>query len=347
MANITTLFILKRREDLTQPTSKCLSTGLYNSASFVHDMLVSQNIKSEISIVVDNNDIDREVTKHRPKYAIIEALWVVPSKFIVLAKLHPTVTWVIRLHSGVPFIAMEGMAMDWICQYLQLPNVVVSCNSPRMHEEVIAIAQVLGLTDSEIKSKAVCLPNFYPQSYAAPKSIANSDVINVSCFGAVRPLKNHLQQAISALKFANSIGRKLHFHINTRIEKGDAIINNLQKLFNHLTPQGHRLICHEWMPHDTFIEICKGIDIGLQVSFSETFNIVGADLISAGIPLVSSPELPWAPAEYTANPTDSNDIADKLLLTYNNAETNVLEHQKKLTKYTNDTLRIWRGYFTK
>ena len=85
------LFILKRREDFNAKIHSHvgLSTGLYNSASFVHDTLGELGIESNLEVAIDNNCIDRLVTKHRPTHAIIEALWVVPSKFVILQKLHP------------------------------------------------------------------------------------------------------------------------------------------------------------------------------------------------------------------------------------------------------------------
>ena len=89
------LFILKRREDFqaSKHSQIGLSTGLYNSASFVNDMLLANNIESNLEVVIDNNDIDRVVTKYRPTHVIIEALWVVPTKFAELQKIHPNVTW--------------------------------------------------------------------------------------------------------------------------------------------------------------------------------------------------------------------------------------------------------------
>ena len=108
------LFILKRREDYNSEihSNIGLSTGLYNSANFMNEMLQSCNIESNLEVAIDNNCIDRLVNKHKPTHVIIEALWVVPQKFAILCKLHPKVKWIIRLHSEMPFMAGEGMAMD-------------------------------------------------------------------------------------------------------------------------------------------------------------------------------------------------------------------------------------------
>ena len=75
------LFILKRREDYNavEHSPQGLSTGLYNSASFMKNMLVNAGIDAELEVAIDNNDIDRLVTLHKPTHVIIEALWVVPA----------------------------------------------------------------------------------------------------------------------------------------------------------------------------------------------------------------------------------------------------------------------------
>ena len=89
------------------------------------------------------------------------------------------------------------------------------------------------------------------------------------------------------------------------------------------------------------------MDVGMQVSFSETFNIVGADLLSQGVPIVGSYELPWIHEDYRADPTDHEDIASALLASYHEPQANVDKNKKLLSKYTDETRSIWLDYFTK
>ena len=345
MTNSKTLFILKRKQNynLSSDYNIGLSTGLYNSAQFMNQMLLDGGFDSQMVVVNDNNDIDREVTLYKPTHVIIEALWVVPSKFKVLCKLHPNVKWVIRLHSEIPFLANEGMAMDWIAEYSKFDNIIISCNSPQTTKDIeFYLTRKLGVT-----KKVQFLPNFYPQQYKTKSFNKKSDVINVGCFGAIRPLKNHLIQAIAAIKFADKIGKKLHFHINSdRIEqKGEPILNNLIATFEQLNHKGHKLVHHEWSVREQFIQLCATMDIGIQISFNETFNIVGADIISQGVPLVASPEIPWASRLFTSRQTNTDDIVDSLLCTYAYPKINVFLNQKGLKKYTNKTKQIWFKFF--
>jgi hypothetical protein len=205
----------------------------------------------------------------------------------------------------------------------------------------------LGWTWDKVNEKILYLPNFYPQKFKTKKFNRNKDTIDISCFGAIRPMKNQLTQAIAAIKFANSIGKKLRFHINTgRVEqKGDPVFSNLKHLFAGLSEAGHQLINHKWAPREEFIKICSEMDIAMQVSFSETFNIVAADTVSQGVPLVCSPEIPWASKLFTADPTDTNDIYNSLLLSYYLPRFNIYRNQHRLTKYTNKSRKIWLEHF--
>jgi hypothetical protein len=345
------LFCLKRREDYSAILHHHvgLSTGLYNSASFMNDMLVDSGIDSVLEVAIDNNCIDRLVNKHKPTHVIIEALWVVPTKFSILQKLHPTVTWIIRLHSEMPFMAGEGNALNWVGDYTTFKNVLISCNAPRMLSEVRNYLKIRNnWSAAETNRRVIYQPNFYPREFVTKPFDKEKDHIDVACFGAIRPLKNHLLQAFGALEFANRIGKKLHFHVNAgRIEmNGSPVLNNLKGTFEQLFDSGHRLINHQWCPREDFLQVCATMDIGLQVSFSETFNIVGADLVSQGVPLVGSVEIPWSSGFFNADPTNSHDIANQLYKSYMLPQINVKLNQHKLIKYTNQTRKVWTKYFT-
>lgn len=346
------LFILKRREDYHAivHSNVGLSTGLYNSAKFMDDMLTNCGIDSKLEVAIDNNCIDRLVTKHRPDYVIIEALWVVPQKFAILQRLHPKVKWIIRIHSEMPFMAGEGMAMDWVGDYSGFKNIIIACNAPRMKREIALYLQHRNQwTDKKTAERVIYLPNYYPQDYKHKKLNKTKDTIDIACFGAIRPLKNHLLQAFAAIDFANQIGKKLRFHVNAgRIEmQGGPVINNLKGLFQHIYGQGHELINHQWRPRGEFLELCGKMDIGMQCNFSETFNIVSADLISQGVPIMGTAnEIPWAVGPFCASPVDSIDMVNKLKRTYDWSRTNVFANQLSLKLYTDKTAKIWTKYFT-
>lgn len=302
------LFILKLRQTSGGDGDTVLkSAGLYNSALFVKDMLVSLGYETNLVQVVDNNGIDREVSIYKPDIVIIEALWVVPEKFDVLKKLHPKVKWIIRLHSEIPFLSNEGIAMSWINEYIKQENVYVSANSMETYKDLDRY-----FSKQKLSKKILYLPNYYPVdddvSIKQPWK-KEKKVINIGCFGAIRPMKNHLIQAVAAMQFASENGVKLRFHINgSRVEqKGESVLRNLRALFD-ATNGDHELVEHGWMSHQEFLKLIETMDIGLQVSFSESFNIVSADFVNQNIPMVTSREVDWIPMLFTASPTSTNSI---------------------------------------
>lgn len=330
------LFIAKQKSNLTTDTKNQHSTGLYNSVRFVSDMLTSNDIENEIEIVVDYNRIDGVLHKHKPKIAIVEALWVLPSKLTELQYLHKNTTFIVRIHSDTPFIATEGMAMSWISDYLAIKNVIVAPNSPRLSKE-------LKMLFPEYAHKVQYLPNYYPVTFK-DKKLKDRDTIDISCFGAIRPLKNHLIQAVASIAFAKELNKNLNFHINyTRVEgRGEAILKNLIGLFGSLDSSKYKLVAHKWLDHERFTEVCGNIDIALQTSFSETFNIVGTDHLSQGVPVVGSKgELPWSCDLFNANPTDVDDIIRKLRLSYRFSRLNTTINKYMLKRYTKKAESIW------
>lgn len=344
------LFVLKRREDYHQDPSyseQGISTGLLNSATFVKDMLANAGVESKLVVVVDNNCIDREVHAFKPTHVVIEALWVVPEKFDVLQRLHPKVKWIIRFHSEMPFIAMEGIAMRWLFGYMERKNVYVSANAPRFLNELQAILSAKGYSKEEVERRVVYLPNYYPvDNIVFPRPRKDKSTFNIGCFGAVRPLKNHLIQAVAALKFAEKRKTKLRFHINVgRVEqKGDPILHNLVGLFNNLSEKGHELVMHQWMSHDKFTQVVRQMDIGMQVSFTETFNIVTADLVTNGVPVVLTKEMPWAVTGFSSS-VDSDEMACVLEYAWAFRHYNVFANTVGLKKYVDKTERIWVKWF--
>jgi hypothetical protein len=328
------LFILKNSNDYHNYDNK-KSSGLRNSARFVSDMLNASGIPSKVSIVTDNNDIDREVSNFKPTHVFIEALWVVSEKFDILVKLHPSVKWVIRIHSELPFLAQDGVAVQWLRAYVTHKNVFVAANSLRGQRDIEIISGI----------PVVYLPNFYPINFLKPHNFRfpESGFLNIGCFGAVRPMKNQLIQATAALKFAHQNCLLLRFHINaTRPElQGEAVLKNLRALFKNSPDQ---LVEHSWLEHAAFLKLIRTMDLAMSVSLTETFSIMTADAVSQAVAIVSSPEISWTSRRIQANPTDSNDIVVKLGEAFRNHKKDVQSNQEGLLDYSEDSQEIWLAF---
>lgn len=314
------LFVLKYREQPGDSYSagwgdyngRPLHSGLFNSARMVCEMLEANGVISKLVHVTDNNAIHREIVAFGATIVIIEAYWVVPEKFDVLRKACPGVKFVVRNHSEVPFLANEGMAFDWSMRYAETPDVSISCNAPRMLNEMrfLVGANNPDLLDCDIAAKVPYLPNYYPHDLpSSPHRPRHDGELHVGCFGAIRPLKNHIEQAIAALKVAEYSGRRLSFYVNAgRVEmNGSPILKNLREMFARLP--GHSLVEVPWRTHTDFRALVATMDLVTQCSFSETFCIVAADAVSQGVPTVTSKEVAWSSGFAQADPTSSDDIA--------------------------------------
>jgi len=313
MATQRLLFIVKQRYNYGSPTK---SYGLYNSCDFVARALSKKGIESKVVQVIDNNYIDAEVSKFKPTICFIEALWVVPSKIKELAALHPNVEWVIRLHSMIPFLSNEGMAFEWMNDYIELRKegikISLSCNNPKLFQHLKPLYKYVSYTPN------VYLPNEKEATFSFDYSAENT--INIGCFGALRPLKNTVQQAILAIVFADSIEKNLNFHVNVSEHENlvaTPILKNLRELFSKTK---HNLVEHPWYEHQDFLQLVKAMNFGMQISFSETFNITAADFVYSEVPIVVSNEIKFVTDHCRSDVHDDKKILEAMKDAFYNAE---------------------------
>lgn len=314
-----TLFIIKKSCGYDGGT---LSNGLRNSANFVVQMLLMEGIRAKLVEAVDGNSIDALVARNKPYRVVIEAIWVTPAKMAELRRLWPKVKWTVRIHSETPFLANEGMAVQWISEYLK-QGIEVAFNS---EDTTSDFYYTLG-------GPCIYLPNYYPLRKPRARKVP-SDVLNIGCFGAVRPLKNQLIQAMASILHAKAKGKRLAFHMNgTRTEQSGA--NNLKNIRALL---GSQLVLHAWSEHEDFLELIAQMDICLSVSLTESFSITASDAVSMGIPLVGSSAIKWLPSRSQA-PVDS---AVGIMEAMEKADdTAVIMNNAALAAYTKSAIKIW------
>lgn len=329
-------FILKKNEVYSFYSYCRRSSGLWNSTRFIVEALQARGIQTDIVECDDNNQIDREVTRFKPDVVVIEALWVVPEKFHVLKRLHPKVQWFVHLHSHMPFLALEGIAMQWILAYAK-QGIGLIANSEESYEALLSI-----LTPEEL----TYLPNVYLGKMRSLHKQRNKPVIDVGCFGAMRPLKNHLLQALCAIEFAKQKGKGLRFHINaSRTETGgEPVLKNLRALFKDDRRCTIELVEHPWMEPGAFLDLLQStMDIGMQVSLTETFNVVSADYVTAGVPVVASKEVSWL-SQYSK--AEDNSVPDILRVMNGAYKSRLLPawNQNLLSFYSSHAQRLWYSF---
>jgi hypothetical protein len=342
------LFICKRRQlNYSEWGEENAPSGLLNSAMFVSDMLNDLGVKSKVVQVIDNNDIDREVYNYKPTHVFIEAIWVVPEKFDILKSFHPSVKWIVRLHSEFPFLSNEGIAIDWLFKYRD-KDIAIATNSSRIGSDLRRLLnKVYDRFDGRVMRQEVpILPNYYPVNLNyKEKKDRHPQILDVGCFGAIRPFKNQLIQAVAAIKFADITDKNLRFHINCdRVESGgNPVLSNIRALFSNVE---HDLVEHPWMPQHKFLDVLRKMDVGMQVSFSETYSVISADMVNCNVPIVVSKEVSWTSSFSKADANDVNDIVSKM---YTAVHYPVLAKVNKYLLNINSasSKRQWRKYIQK
>lgn len=334
------LFITKRNGDTYNQSGK---SGVHLSAEFIVSGLNLTDLDIDVKVeeAIDNNCIDRLVTENEASIVIIEAFWVVPEKFNELTKLHPNVKWIIRNHSALSFMAEDGIIIEWSMKYLFHKNVYLASNHKKTYEDMKFISNYCGLDHT----KVLYLPNYYPIEKIVKKThprFKHDNEVHIGCFGANRSLKNQLIQAYASIRYARAIGRKLYFHINGDINSQNPILKNMISLFDFALDA--ELVIHPWMNHNDFYNLCGKMDVGLQLSFTETFNIVIADLVANDIPVVVSDEITWVSKFCKTNPLNVSNII-KTLKRVSGIKQYIpclINNQKKLKRYSRDSLTEWK-----
>lgn len=324
------LFLCKKRPS-------CYSGGFYGlstSASLVIKSLNSSELECEIDFPIDANDIDRCIYKSKPNIVIIEALYVIPSKLKELTELYPNIKFVVRAHSIFVFLSGEGCAFSWLFDYIKNPKVQVSFNHLTFSKDM-----------NELGCKNVYLPNIYVQDEQIDRRYNkfHDSIINIGNFGHLRILKNNLHQAMAAIKFADSISKKLRFHINAHIDDGSTnnVLKNLIALFDN---SKHELVQHDWMPHKEFCRLVATMDVGMCVSLSESFCITAADFVNLNVPIIASKEIKFISRLFQCD-NNTESMIRAIYVAYYGDKVNLQYLNKRLLdKHNQNAILEWRNF---
>lgn len=330
------LFLLKRNLLSGGKSSPIAKSGLLNSAAITAGQLKKHlKVHTEVEVCVDANEIDKFLHLHRPKICILEALWCTPQKAEELSNLHPRVIFIVLIHSEVPFLANEGNAISWIKQYNEFDRVYPAFNSQKTFEHFLA----LGIID-------IYLPNIYLDvEYRDVPSKKPDGVLDCGCFGAVRPFKNQLIQAMAAIVFADRNGWRLRFHMNTsRTEQGgDSPLKNIRALFEG---NKHELVEHGWMDRQGFFNVIRKMDLGLQVSLNESYNITAADFVHENVPIVVGKTIDWMPSSQQADPENLEEIVSLMEHSLIHRRSVADKSVRYLRRYNKRSLEAWDNFLS-
>jgi glycosyltransferase involved in cell wall biosynthesis len=284
--------------------------GLTVAGSATATVLREYGIDVSVFPVKDNMDVVHAIDGYNESHneplthVVISAPWLSLHDLTALVENFEDTQFVILCHSNVGFLQCDPGGVELLRDYKKLsrthPNLKVGGNSKKFVEWF-----------DEVYGNIIWLPNLYPVS-RVPFKARNDEVLKIGAFGAVRPEKNFMTAAGAALVIQKYCGIPVELHMSEGGESDHTFVIPAIEQMCEGVPN-FKLIRHEWCFWDKFIEIIRGMDILLQPSFTESFNMITADGISVGVPSVVSPVITWAPNSWKADPDNALDIAEKAI----------------------------------
>lgn len=311
------LFIDKVNNSFRSMTNTRQASGLSVCLSMIANS-VDGSIKIDVS---SPGQIDIAIDRFRPKNLIIGYSFMTASDLTRLRSRYPHLKIYVMFHSPSSFLAADNIALKRLYETTESGCTVI-LNDPRFN---------LGL------DRVIHLENCYSinfQDYKAPEDDGNLHVI---CSGSIRVFKNHLSQAMAAIRYADSKNLTLNFYCNlARGELSGAVAHNLSVLFTR--NKKHKLVSLPWQNHQEFIKSLSKYHLGMQVSMTESYNIVSADYINAGLPMIVSDEIRFASDSIKCNINNIDEMVSKM----ETAHLHVEESRDKLLAHNNKAVESWR-----
>jgi hypothetical protein len=319
------------------------STVGLNVAGFATSEVLNQHgINTTVIPVRHNIDVVDGINQYNAErdqpltHVVISAPWLSRHDLKCLIEHFDTIQFAILSHSNVGFLQADPCGVELIKHYLTLTedhdNLAVGANSEKLFDWL----------QNTIGGDTVLLPNLYPLK--RPKSEKHwfgASPLRIGAFGAVRPEKNFMTAAAAAVALQKMTGAEIELHMSSGGEGGGestvAAITELCAGNPQIT-----LIRHGWCLWPEFIQLVGSMDLLLQPSYTESFNMITADGVLMGVPSVVSHAIDWAPDEWKANSDNAMSVAEVglRLLKYGNYG----EGKRALEKHNREAIHYWIEY---
>ncbi len=256
-----------------------------------------------------------------------------------LCGLFPQIKFTITFHSNVGFLGLDSWAVRVIGEELSagIPNFIVSANSHRFHNAV----------EAAFDAQCALLPNLYllqkkPVSHSLWDK--SSGPLRIGVFGATRVLKNLPTAAWAAQIIARKLDTPVEFWVSAGRQEGPGaamVLEGIKRFFAH--HPGITLVENDWQPWEQFRRTIGRMHLNMQLSYSESFNIVVADSIAEGVPAVVGPAIAWVPPEWTADADDACSVAAVGVRLLRDASAPI-RGWKSLERHNEAAVGHWRAY---
>lgn len=309
-----------------------LQVAGYTTAQYLRHIGVDANahaVRSNMDVV---RIIERSINEGGPiTHVAISAPWLTLHDLKALVQHFRSIKFVVICHSNVGFLQADPGGIELLRKYAQLSrkltNLHVAGNSPNF----------VDWFTTAYREQCLLLPNLYLVKRQKSKRW-RKDVLRIGALGAIRPEKNLMTAAGAAVAMRAQLNIPVELHMSTGGENCRCMtLSSIEQMVADLP--NFKLVRHHWNFWDQFIKLIGKMDLVIQVSYTESFNMVTADAISQRVPVVVSPPIYWAPRRWKANPDDAIDVArvGRRLLRYDQG----YRGADALLKHDADSSRFW------
>jgi glycosyltransferase involved in cell wall biosynthesis len=289
------------------------TTGVTVSSDHLKAVLGKAGIDCVIMHYADDNGLLEAVRGNDAKLYILQVTTFADDTLFSMLKLGKNI--VLGIHSTICNLQVEDDALRRLIRFSQLrePHFAISCPSK---------VEVDGF-NSFSKTPFIYLPNTYAFPITAPPKIRklNQKKIKISLFCALRSLKNVMAQVVAVSLLAKQ-GFKIELHL---IDDRSHLAASIKDMADSLP---YKVIFHEMADNKAILRLMSRMDLGLQVSLSETFSYAAFEQMALSVPVVASTAVPYA--TQIAKFNSARSMANKMR--------KIIKNEKTYQKYCKLTL---------
>jgi glycosyltransferase involved in cell wall biosynthesis len=320
--------------------------GLGVASANTSETLKQNGISTEVWSILNAKDLveqlheDTSNNKNKPiTHIIISAPWIPTSLLAELTCKYTHINFVVVSHSNVGFLAADRNGIKLLREEVILQNPVDNFHVAGNSKKFADWASLAWGAD------IVYLPNLYnvKDMKFEFKQWDRQEPIRIGCFGALRPLKNQITAAASALAIVKELDHPGEIWFSSGRNEGWAS-DAISQLVGNIND--FKIKNMPWAPWYEFRKFVGTMHLNLQPSYTESFNMVVADSVYESIPAVVSEAIPWTPKKWIANSDDALDIARKgikLITTSYSAENG----QTALRNFVSNGVKAWEKFLLK
>ena len=309
------------------PKFKTMTGSKQSSGLSICVSKIASQLPDSIHMRVDNvEQSEMLIQRFKPKMVIFEALGLLSSASAEsLRRKYPKTKFYTHIHSNIPFFSEEGFGFHKINEHMKAGFKIIF-NSIHAHQAI---------------DNSIYLPNIYTFENMHQKDLSDQH-LDIACPGSVRTMKNHSIQLLAARQIAKDLGKNLRFHVNFgRVEGPDSGRLSVEGI--NQTYEDFELIKMPWLEHNDFLNYLTNMHLGMQISLSESFNLVAADMVTAGIPMVVSDSIDWTSKDCRAATNNFRDIVETAK--FNLRSPWVLEENRRnLRAYSDSAIKVWSHF---